>query len=1315
MASQCLSPQLRTRKQQQQQQPSTSSAPAQSAAAAAVRRDRERESSPSPSLREQQQQQQQQQAQAQQRQRYARTQSMPIVATQTQAQDFEFEFDLRDDPLSSSSSTSGQGQGQGQQGQQAPATPYAQQRPVPIARASQPAYIQGRPPVGIGVGAVGAGAGVAEKWQMTDDLQADIDRADLLHQQQQQQQQHAAQRQQQSHSPVGLGGVALITIPPPGANPAPGTAGVAYAGGAASAGAAFVAGHVKSLSGSGTGVGVGDVMEGSSPGGASASASASASAASSAALARRRTIANEQSAHRASPLSYALRKGANTSPGYPGMTTTTSMPSPRSLKNRTPDRSLPVQEEPDEHDQQQQHQQQAQHGTGSGRVTPASAASSDHNSAKDLDHDGEGTLVDLSNDDDDDDEEEEESEERGGKDGNRGAGSSAGTQESTEGEGSHTPRSPTNALYPQSHGAHAHAHLHGHTLRSQRSIHEVLLPDKQSHLNGNKPIAPSSTSASNAANYRNGFNAQDFQQTLKKLQQSTSQSSSPYPTYPPYAPTSTHPPSIPPPPFSPFSRAEFSRNESRGSYPNWMFDFYHNYPAEDVLTGVNGVNGGGGAGDGYYEYDEAAAAASAYLQQFLPANSAGTGTGGHAHMRPDAPIPPTPHSQTSAPTPFRRQHQQQTQQQAQRRGSQDSRERSGSRVRQENGVANEDAEGEEEEEEEQDGGRDVVDDSIVNRDEQENSRQANANAAAASHERFVPSFSPIPPSGTPYPYPYPFSHVRRVGGYVYPRASHPSQVPPPPPSVPIHPGQIPSAIPRVPSSMYDYNTNTNGNGEGGGNDANLAQLQLEEQFRLQMQMYAYNNALGDNGGGGVMTDSTLSPSSTPYPGMSPGYTPFGAYLNQSRRFARARERAAVFNGGYGLPGPGEDGRVTGASMRSSPSHLPVSLPPMPPALYGAPRGRGVKKRDRVADLRGEAVGGGVGPGGGAKVNGAGGTAGGGRVKPPPRVDSTQPRETSPEPISEEDEDSGEETAGEKYEHEHREHAPSSRLLPGYNHQTRDWGRRANGNNGNVNGMGLTRGNDGENDVGEWVDEESDEEEELLDLEFHPSYVTNADRRRRRWEQRWEDLARAFQALDRETDATLLVLASPAHTNKLYSLSSRSIRRDAQLFDGHAMHAARGAFTQIAGQRRSARTQRRASLLERLYYASSALSTHGAPQSQDAAAPQAGEGERDAAGSQAQNGSPESGTGADAAPPEIGEREEDLRRILRTALHSLSALHQMYEEREARWRIEERRMREEREGVDLLVRQAFGSTGASGGAGGFMGMGGMGEQPFLPLP
>ena len=48
----------------------------------------------------------------------------------------------------------------------------------------------------------------------------------------------------------------------------------------------------------------------------------------------------------------------------------------------------------------------------------------------------------------------------------------------------------------------------------------------------------------------------------------------------------------------------------------------------------------------------------------------------------------------------------------------------------------------------------------------------------------------------------------------------------------------------------------------------------------------------------------------------------------------------------------------------------------------------------------------------------------------------------------------------------------------------------------------------DDDDGEWVDEDSEDEKDMLDFEFHPSFVSNPGRRKRRWEQRWDDLVRA---------------------------------------------------------------------------------------------------------------------------------------------------------------------------------------------------------------
>ncbi|RDX48554.1 hypothetical protein OH76DRAFT_1404830 [Lentinus brumalis] len=387
------------------------------------------------------------------------------------------------------------------------------------------------------------------------------------------------------------------------------------------------------------------------------------------------------------------------------------------------------------------------------------------------------------------------------------------------------------------------------------------------------------------------------------------------------------------------------------------------------------------------------------------------------------------------------------------------------------------------------------------------------------------------------PYPYPFTHIRRstVSGGM-----------------------------TAPSTSYDLN------------NPNV----IREQIALQMQIYALNNGLAP-----ASSESAFSPSSTPFPG--PGYNPW-----------------AFVPAGGGL---GVNGQSIAASIRSSPSHEPVNLPPPPM------RGRGIRRQNGHLHPQQTAR-----P---AR-----------RVKPPPRVDSTQPRETSPEPSS------GEETAGEErfvdpYVREF-EVATKGKLAG-------DW----DGTDVSVSQVSPQ----GDDDA-EWVDEEDDLDEDLLDLEYHPQYVANAQKRRRRFDTRWDSLVQAFQALDRETDSTLVLLASPAHSTKLHALTSRSIRRDPALANSTALASVKRSFSHLAGQRRIARKAQRISLVERL----------------------------------------SSNASADGSPGAGSPGEVDLRRALETALGSLGALQSIYDQREARWREEMRRLNDDRERVELLLGQALGT-------------------------
>ena len=208
-------------------------------------------------------------------------------------------------------------------------------------------------------------------------------------------------------------------------------------------------------------------------------------------------------------------------------------------------------------------------------------------------------------------------------------------------------------------------------------------------------------------------------------------------------------------------------------------------------------------------------------------------------------------------------------------------------------------------------------------------------------------------------------------------------------------------------------------------DPNLNPQTVREQLAMQMQIYALNNGLVSP------SESAFSPASTPYPGSN--YNPW-AFVHQAAR-------------------PGD----STMSMRSSPSHEPLPLPTGPMrAVRGTRRKEASGLRNQITPRR---------P----------------RVKPPPRVESTQPRDTSPEPSS----GSGEETAGED-------------MLDQYMQED------------NVKWKNSVEIPD-EDDDGDWVDENEDDEEDLLQLEYHPSFIQKTEKRRRRWETRWDTLAQSVRS------------------------------------------------------------------------------------------------------------------------------------------------------------------------------------------------------------
>ncbi|KAF9475271.1 hypothetical protein BDN70DRAFT_814377 [Pholiota conissans] len=352
------------------------------------------------------------------------------------------------------------------------------------------------------------------------------------------------------------------------------------------------------------------------------------------------------------------------------------------------------------------------------------------------------------------------------------------------------------------------------------------------------------------------------------------------------------------------------------------------------------------------------------------------------------------------------------------------------------------------------------------------------------------------------------------------------------------------------------------------------QQSVTEQVARQWQIFAQNNHQGN------VTDSTLSPRGTPF---QPDMYNQWAYLHTQRM----------------MPGVADT-----ASIQSSPSHQPVPLP-LPPTFIAGKKKNGLMAKRRNYDR-----------------------------KPPPRVESTQPRETSPELSS-----SGEETstAGEE-----RPNSVQPEQADANSSSTAAAPTVADAEANETSG----------DDSGDWIDEDEDDEyEDLLDMEYHPSFVRNMSKRRRKWEVGWENLIQAFQTLDRTTDATMILMASPSHSTKLHSLRSRSIRRSSFFLQGSWMRNIRGNFRQIVGSRRMSLPDQ-SSMVDRLVSPS---------------------------------------TGGDASDGSTVVAEENLRRALDVALGSLGAMGEVYEQREARVLEELQRAREEREKLQLILRQILGDN------------------------
>lgn len=216
----------------------------------------------------------------------------------------------------------------------------------------------------------------------------------------------------------------------------------------------------------------------------------------------------------------------------------------------------------------------------------------------------------------------------------------------------------------------------------------------------------------------------------------------------------------------------------------------------------------------------------------------------------------------------------------------------------------------------------------------------------------------------------------------------------------------------------------------------------------------------------------------------------------------------------------------------------------------------------------------------------------------------------------------------------------------------------------------------------WLEESDDDE---LDNEFHPTYFVNPAKRKRRFEQKWEQMVKLvsphidyhglgltswqFREIDRETDATMILAAAPPDQHQTHLLLSRAILRSTHY--SHTAQEARSVFSEISISRRRERTealrrarqerQRKKAVDERL-----AQVTHMAYAAQQANDHQGG------------------GSGSDETSVPKTQTEADLRSALDAAVVSLQEMRRVFDDMETRHREESNRRKEESLSIEKLL-------------------------------
>ncbi|KAG8712933.1 hypothetical protein FRC11_013780 [Ceratobasidium sp. 423] len=196
----------------------------------------------------------------------------------------------------------------------------------------------------------------------------------------------------------------------------------------------------------------------------------------------------------------------------------------------------------------------------------------------------------------------------------------------------------------------------------------------------------------------------------------------------------------------------------------------------------------------------------------------------------------------------------------------------------------------------------------------------------------------------------------------------------------------------------------------------------------------------------------------------------------------------------------------------------------------------------------------------------------------------------------------------------------------------------------------------------WLEESDDDE---LENEFHSTYFVNPAKRKRRFEQKWEQMVKLFREIDRETDATMILAAAPPDQHQTHLLLSRSILRDTNF--SHVAQEARSVFSDITVARRHQRAEalRRARQeRQRKKVVDDRLSA--------------------VAHLTLAAGGDNVGSGSDETSVPTQQGEQDLRVALDAARSSLQEMRRVYDEMEARHREESNRRKEESLSLEKLL-------------------------------